>query len=265
MVVDMEENKTWDNLVSTSQSLVSSLLVNLLLSLSSLWHWFQHLYVNLWVVSEEENSGLNLEQLQEEEDFDNSQLIQTNQEAEEEKVLDSSSQSISDSNTVQAKEEDKMTIEVSAFADAMVMVPIPDQEVDEDHSHAITHKFTLPITMRLNSEVLEVPSDQDEDLILDEFNSERGCQKSGQTDGDSCSGYCSGSGCSLPGSPIPSSNLKELHHHNQLDDHENEAESLDGDGLPLTIRRDSDSSTASEGAEVSPEVLSRIVSQVEVS
>jgi hypothetical protein len=255
----MKENKTWATLFSKSQSLVSSLFVNLLISFSRLWYWFQQLYI-CWVVSnkKQEKESLNInfdqEKKNDENNIINNALFEINNDAEGEQ-----------------KELDKMTIEVSTVSDSVIMSNPDHQEVENvtetDEATIVHAKFSLPIALRLNSE--EVSSDQDdEDLSLHEFNNN---QKLRQIeDRDSCSGYCSGSGSSLPGSPIPSSNLKQLHNNHQnnsnnnlssADEHE---ENLDGlpDSTPV-VRRDSDSSTASEDIEVSPEVLSRIVSQVE--
>jgi len=229
MVVMDQENKTWAAVYSKSQSLVCSLLVNLLISLSSLWHSFQQLCY-LWWVSGEENSSLN--------QINPSNCVQEEEQVQQDKAF------------TNVYSEDKMTIEVSTYTDAMV-------NHDQDHAvHEQVHKFSLPITLRLNSELLEGSSDGDEDLIIEELN---GSQKT--EDRDSCSGYCSGSGSSLPGSPIPSSNLKD---HQNLSSDENEADSLNEGNIVLPpVRRDSDSSTGSEDAEVTPEVASRIVGQVE--
>jgi hypothetical protein len=81
---------------------------------------------------------------------------------------------------------------------------------------------------------------------------------------DSCSGYCSGSGSSLPGSPLPDSCMKS---HVSSDEHEhdeNDGEEAKEEVLQIN-RRESDSSTTSDCSEtnVTPETVAKIVAQVE--
>ncbi|OXA63960.1 uncharacterized protein LOC110856935 [Folsomia candida] len=237
-----QENKTWAIVYAKSQSLWCSLLVNLV-NLLRLWHSFCHLCYLRWVSGGEKGNW----SLIGETDINASTYTSDccAQQQQEEQADD-----------VTTYSKKKMTIQVSAMADAMVS---PDQD---QHVHEQVHKFSLPITLRLNSEeLLEGSSDGDEDLLIDEFNRRGSTQKT--EDRDSCSGYSSGSGSSLPGSPIPSSNLKELAHLSS-DEHENDCLN-GGEAVALAPRRDSDSSTASDDVdvEVSPEVAARIVSQVE--
>jgi len=113
------------------------------------------------------------------------------------------------------------------------------------------------IPLRLNSEDI---LGEDSDDLYEEFSPASSSSEPIKQSEDSCSGYCSGSGCSLPSSPIPDDQEEE-----QVSGGECREE------LPaqVPLRRDSDTSDGSceneivDDVEVSPEVVGKIVSQVE--
>jgi len=115
--------------------------------------------------------------------------------------------------------------------------------------------------IRLNSVDVDVLGEDSDDLY-EEFSQASSSSEpiNIKQSEDSCSGYCSGSGCSLPSSPIPDDQ-------DQDDDvSRGRQEELPA---PAALRRDSDTSDAScegeivEDVDVAPEIVGKIVLQVE--